>query len=48
MKGNDPKKPMQWEGEIWEAAMLKVTDVIIDSKLNMSVLGKILQPSFHK
>lgn len=48
MKGNDPKKPMQWEGKIWEAAMLKITDVTIDSKLNMSVLGKILQLSFHK
>jgi len=39
---------MQWEGEIWEAAMLKITDVTIDGKLNMSVLGEVLQLSFHK
>lgn len=39
---------MQWEGKIWEAAMLKITDVTIDGKLNVSVLGEVLQFSFHK
>lgn len=40
VKGNDPKKSMQWEGRIWEEAMLKITDVTIDSTLNMSVLDR--------
>lgn len=26
VKGNDPKKSMQWEGKIWEEVMLKITD----------------------
>lgn len=39
---------MQWEGKIWEAATLKITDVTIDGKLNASVLGEVFQFSFHK
>lgn len=38
VKGNDPKKSMQWEGKIWEEAMLKITDGSINSMLNVSVL----------
>lgn len=48
VKGNDPKKSMQWEGRIWEEAMLKITDVTIDRKLNMSVLDEVLQLNFQK
>lgn len=48
VKGNIPKKPKQWEGGIWKAAMLKITDVTIDGKLNTSVLGEVLQLNFHK
>lgn len=48
VKGNDPKTSMQWEGKIWEEAMLKITGATIESKLNMSVLDEVLQLSFQK
>lgn len=47
VKGNDPKKSMQWESKIWEEAILKIIDVTIDSKLNMSVLDEVLQLSLQ-
>lgn len=48
VKGSNPKNPMQREGEIWDGAMLKITDVTVDNKLNRSVLGEVLLHNFHK